>query len=209
VFRYIWFGVLSFLLTSAVLADGWAGAASVTCGDSAPGMSNTGSPPVLNVGYALGSDARMQGLFGVAIMLADMSKGVVLTESGWDTYKGGLFPFASRYDNGFPAQIQRQIPFPGGGMTTSEFQGFGVFLGHGVYTPEAKKKVNDARDSLARNKELLVKMGKWNAQMESAQGRDHELRHIWSLIQKDAVDNKKFSQVFTIPFIDCTPFGGN
>jgi hypothetical protein len=144
-------------------------------------------------------------LIWIAVMLPDMSDGVVFSNGGWAPYQGGLYPFESSFENGFPSLIQRNIVFPGSSTSTSQYQGYGVFVGHGAYSAEARQRVEVMRSARARNKETLLKQGKWTAQMESSAGPDFDLRYIWSLIQKDSLDNQKFGQVLTVPFVDCSP----
>lgn len=198
--RKIVSGLVLVLSCGFAMAGGWGATASVTCG-----FNGDMYRPALNITYSTGSDAGTPGLLGIGVMLPDMSDGVVYSDGEWAPYKGGLYPFESRFDDGFPAVITRSLAFPGNSHSTGEYFGYMVFIGHGAYTDEARHRVEVMRSARARNKETLLKKGKWTAQMEASTGPDFELRYIWSLIQKDGIDNQKFGKVISIPIVDCSP----
>lgn len=184
--RNLVFFLLSLVLAGSGFADGWGGVASVTCERFEPGNSNTGEPPVLKIDYTPGSDAGMRGRVGIAILAPDLSGGMVLTDLGWDIYQGGPLPLESHYDNGLPAQITKQIHLPVFPSTTAEFQGHGIFVGHGVYPSSAKKMTAGTREVFE------------NQKMEAEQ----ESNKITDLIQQDAAT--KWARIFSIPRLDCT-----
>lgn len=175
------------------------GSATVTCGNAAPGVYNNGQAPVLNISYSTGADAGTPGLFWLGVLTPDKTNGAVMTsDQGWIAYQGGLYPFQSRYDGGLPGMISKTFPFPGNSLLTTDYVGYIVYTGHGAYGGEAKKKVADRRAALNSVKAKLVEKGVWNSEYE---GDD---RFIWSLIQKDMVDNQKYGSYITVPLIDCT-----
>ena len=190
--------LVSVLLASACLAVQAGVVGSVTCGNAPVGVYNNGQLPVVNVLYSTGSDAGLPGLFALGVMLPDKTNGSVLTKNGWELYKGGLYPFLYRYDNGLPASIPVSVPFPDGLLTTAAYVGYDVGVGHGAYTADARLKVADRRQALNSAKELLVAKGRWSSVY------DDDLQYIWSLVQKDAVDNQKYLKALTVPLIDCT-----
>lgn len=195
------------IVTAVVLALASAGAfaagrASLTCGSNGPvyEMDNgngNGQPVYLNVSYPTGGDAGTPGLFWVGIISPDQKVGAVLTERGWEEYQGGLYPFQSRHDGGLPGTISLSLPFPNNALTTNPYVGYSVYLGHGAYTTAMRQKVADRRAALDRVKPTLVASGKWNPEF------DRDERFIWSLIQKDMVDQGKYGAVVTIPAVSC------
>lgn len=185
------------VLISVVAQAG--GSATVTCGNAPPGVYNNGQPVVLNVGYTTGADAGVPGLFWIGVLTSDQGSGAVLTmDQGWIVYQGGLYPFQSRYDGGLPGTIAKTIAFPGDPLSTASYVGYSVYIGHGAYGGAAKLKVADRRSALNSVKAKLVAKGVWNSEYES------DDRYIWSLVQKDMVDNQKYASYLTVPYIDCS-----
>lgn len=173
------------------------GGASVTCGGG--GEPQNGLPPVLNINYVPSGDVSTPGLFFLGVLTPNQKTGVVMTPKGWVTYEGGLYPFLARYDSGLPGAIPLKIPFPDGALTTAAYVGYGVYAGHGAYTAKGRAAVADRRASLDDAKPTLVADGVWNAEFSSDE------RFIYSLVQKDMVDNRKYGLMITVPYVDCTP----
>lgn len=193
------------LVAMMILANAGASAAataSVTCGingytnESEFGTGNN-LPAYLNISYPTSADSGAPGLFWLGIISPDQTQGAVLTERGWETYQGGLYPFQSRHDGGLPRTITLSTPFPNNRMSTSGYVGYSVYLGHGAYTPKMRQMVVDRRTALNSAKPTMVAAGRWNAELDS------DDRFIWSMIQRDMVDNGKYGEVITIPSLNC------
>lgn len=183
----------------AASAGGNATSVDVVCGDGTPLTPWTQNPyPTFRVTYSPGADVGKPGLFWFGVLSPDLQKGAALTMQGWATYEGGLYPPQSRYDGGL-RQITLTVQLPTRALTTADYVGYGVYLGHGVYTQDARNKVANRRNTLDRLKTDLQAKGRWIA------AYDTDDQFIWSLIQKDMTDNQKYGQYFTIPFLDCTP----
>lgn len=195
--KNLFLGVV-FAAASAVAHAG--GSASVTCGNAAPGVYNNGQAPVLNVSYTPGVDAGVPGLFWFGVLSPDQTQGAVLTEQGWATYQGGMYPFQARYDGGLPGTITLTIPFPPNGqgtLDTSGFVGYSIYAGHGAYTSQGQQTVANRRAMLNSVRAQRIAAGTWQADYDS------DDRFIWSLVQKNMVDNQKFGALLAVPFIDC------
>jgi hypothetical protein len=177
------------------------GQATVAC--SVPGDSfGPNAVPVLQVSYSTGADAGIPGLFWFGVISQDQTIGSVLTPQGWQNYYGGLYPFQARYDGGFTSNITLSIPFPDGVQTTAAFVGYNVYAGHGIYSTDSREKVVARRASLNSVKPDMVAKGRWRPEFDS------DDNFIWSLIQRDMVDNKKYGPILSIPYVDCTPLLG-
>lgn len=195
--RNLLFGV--FLALFGWAAQASSGNAFLTCGDPTSLFGGGDSQPVfLNVTYSPGADAGTPGLFWLGVLAPDQAHGSALTEQGWTNYLGGLYPFQARYDNGLPATITLKIPFPNNAINTNDYVGFQLYIGHGAYTDAAHALVLSRRTTLNRIKPQRVAAGTWNA------AYDHDEQFIWSLIQKDMVNNNKYGAVFTIPELNCS-----
>jgi hypothetical protein len=191
--------ILAALLATQAVAAYAGGSATITCGNAAPGVYNNGQAPVLHINYTAGVDAGAPGLFWLGVLSPDQTRGAVLTQQGWATYQGGMYPFQARYDNGIPGTVTVTIPFPTSSLSTAGFVGFSVYAGHGVYTPRSQEMVAQRRAMLNSIRAQRIAAGTWSAEYET------DDRYIWSLIQGDMVNNNKFGAVITVPFIDCTP----
>ena len=189
--------VLLWLAVSATSAQA-GGQAAVIC--STPGDSfGPSSVPVLQAYYSTGPDAGTPGLFWFGVISQDQTVGSVLTPQGWQNYYGGLYPFQARYDNGLGARVTLSIPFPDGVQTTSAYVGYNVYAGHGVFSSDSRDKVVARRAALNTVKPDMVAKGRWRPEF------DTDDNFIWSLIQRDMVDNKKYGPILSIPYVDCTP----
>ncbi len=191
--------ILGVLLVAATAAAQAGGYAWVSCGGAAEGVYNTGDSPVLNISYGPGGDAGKPGLFWLGVLSADQKSGAVMTPSGWATYQGGLYPFQARYDGGLPGSITFSLPFPSNDGTTGSYVGYSIYAGHGAYTSAAMQTVATRRAGLDGMKPKRVALGTWKAEY------DNDDQFIWSLIQKDMVDNSKYGALVSIPYIDCNP----
>lgn len=190
--------IASAILSVAATASA-GGSVDVVCGDGSPLTPWTQNPyPTFRVTYSPDGDVGKPGLLWFGVLSPDQQRGAVLTMQGWETYQGGLYPPHSRYDGGL-RQISFTVSLPSNALTTAEYVGYGVYLGHGVYTAEAREKVVSRRNTLNRVKPDMQAKGRWNSAF------DNDDHFIWTLIQKDMTDNRKYGQYFTIPFIDCTP----
>ena len=195
----------NFMCGVALAAVGVAAQAGGTASMSCEWYQN-GHAPVLSINYVPGSDSGTPGLFFVGALTPNQQAGAVMTPQGWITYEGGLYPFLSRYDKGLPGSISLKIPLPDGAMTTAAYVGFGIYAGHGAYTSKGRAAVADRRASLNEAKATLVADGVWNAAFNSDEG------YIYSLVQQDMVDNRKYGLLLTIPYLNCKPVsneGGN
>jgi hypothetical protein len=175
-----------------------AGTATIRC--TADGFQS--SYPKVHVSYQTGADAGIPGLFWFGLLSPDDKLGAVLTPNGWTTYEGGLYPFHSRYDGGLPATIQFVVPFPDRMQSTGPYVGYRIYAGHGVYTPEMRDLVVTRRQSLNAVKPDMQAQGRWRVEF------DTDDNFIWSLIQRDMVDKRKYGTLLTIPAIDCYGSGG-
>lgn len=155
--------------------------------------------PILQVSYSPGSDAGMPGLFWLGIISRDMKLGAMLTSQGWTDYKGGLYPFQSRYDNGLLPSIKVEIPFPNDVSDTGQYAGYSIYVGHGVYTAAMRQKVAERRASLETVKPELLAQGRWRVEFDS------DDLYKWSLIEKDMKDGHKYGSILTIPYVECVP----
>lgn len=173
----------------------------MVCGDGSPLMrySSSGATPTLRVTYSTAGDAGKPGLFWLGVLSADQQIGAALTPQGWQAYQGGLYPYQSRHDAGLRHTITLNVPMPGTSLTTAEYVGYGLYLGHGVYTQQAQQQVASRRAALNRVKPDMVAKGRWRPDF------DTDDTFIWTLIQKDMTDNGKYGRVYTIPYLDCTP----
>lgn len=196
--RKVILGTLLAMVGTVALA-GTGASASVTCGPGAPGGFNAGQSAYVRVSYPTGGDLGRPGLFWLGIISPDQTSGAVLTGQGWVTYQGGLYPFQARYDNGLPGTITLEIPFPNNAVSTAGYVGHSVYVGHGAYTVPARQKVADRRAVLDAAKPEMVARGRWRPEFASDE------QYIWSLVQKDMTENKKYGAVLTVPNIDCTP----
>lgn len=191
-------------LLSAMASAHAGGTATVVCSKSGDAF-GTVSVPILQVSYNTGTDAGTPGLFWFGIISQDQTLGSVLTPQGWQNYKGGLYPFQARYDNGILQSIKLSLPFPDGAQTTASYVGYSVYAGHGAYSNANRQKVADRRTALNNVKPDMVAKGRWRPELDS------DDMYIWSLIQKDMMDNNKYGPILAIPYVDCTPpaTGGN
>lgn len=180
------------LIANAVVAHA-GGSARVVCARQGP---------VLEVTYTTGADAGTPGLFWVGVLTSDRSGGAFSTPKGWLPYKGGLYPFHSRYDSGFPQTIKVLLPFPDQSYTTREYVDYTVYTGNGVYTQNMHEQVQERRAALNLVKPDMVAKGLWRPEFES------DDFHMTALAQNDLTMNKKYGQVYTIPFVDCDPNSG-
>lgn len=190
--------MLGMILAAQVAAVSAGGSATITCGDAPPGVYNNGQAPVLAISYTPGVDTNAPGLFWLGVLTPDQTQGAVLTQGGWATYEGGLYPFQARYDNGLPGTVQLRIPLPSNAMSTAGFVGYSIYAGHGVFTAQAQQTVATRRTSLNAVRAQRIAAGTWSSEYDS------DDRFIWSLIQKNMVENQKFGPLITVPFIDCT-----
>jgi hypothetical protein len=184
------------LLSLAAVAGG---SATIDCGDGFTGSAGNTKQPTIRLSYTTGSDAGTPGLFWLGLLSPDQTLGAVLTEAGWTQYNGGLYPFQARYDGGLPAVISRTLNFPNNETTTSMYQGYTLYVGHGVYTAQAREKVAVRRNVLDTAKPELVARGRWRPE------NDTDLHYVHALIQKDMVDNKKYGGTIQIPVLNCNP----
>lgn len=189
-------------LLGAMASAHAAGTATVFCGK--PGDSyGAGAVPILQVSYNTGPDVGTPGLFWFGINSQDQTLGSVLTPQGWQNYSGGLYPFQARYDNGLLPRITLSLPFPGKVQNTSGYVGYSLYAGHGTYSYDMRQKVADRRAALNKAKPDMVAKGRWRPEFDS------DDNYIWSLIQKDMVDNNKYGALLIIPYVACAPdFGG-
>jgi hypothetical protein len=165
--------------------------------------------PELRITYSPdSSDVGMPGLFWLGILSPSETVGAVYNiNHQWDSYNGGLYPPANRYDAGVPSTITLTIPFPADtGYTTEAYQGYSIYVGHGVLTSNAVEMVSLRRNYLNSVRDQRIAAGTWRTEYDS------DTQFQWSLIQKNMVDNNKYNSIYRIPFIDCTPpnyYGGN
>ena len=199
--------IIGALLAVQAAAASAGGSATITCGNAAPGVYNNGQAPLLHIHYSTPLvDQKMPALFWLGVLSPNQKNGAVLTDKGWMNYEGGLYPFLYKWgaglygttDQGLPPSISLTIPIPGGAMTTGGFVGFTVYAGHGVYTKAAQEMVANRRAMLNEMKPARVAAGTWRTEYES------DDLMIWSLAQKDGIDNQKGGAMITVPFIDCT-----
>lgn len=88
--------IIGALLATQAITASAGGSATITCGDAAPGVFNNGQAPVLRISYTPGVDAGAPGLFWLGVLSPDQTSGAVLTQQGWATYNGGMYPFQAR-----------------------------------------------------------------------------------------------------------------
>lgn len=172
-------------ISASIVCDGWK------------------STPLLKVSYGTGKDASTPGLFWVGILSEDQTAGSVLTGRGWEDYQGGLYPYQSRFDGGLTHVINLSTILPGGSTNTAAWVGYKVYVGHGAYSQDSRQKVANRRAVLDSSKEKLVAKGGWRPEYETDE------YYIWTLIQKDMMDNKKYGPILIVPFVDCDPQRGS
>lgn len=160
--------------------------------------------PALEVTYNTGADAGTPGLLWVGVLTPDQTGGAFYSgkSNGWEPYTGGLYPFHSRYDGGFPRTIKVTLPFPGQNNTTREYIGYSVYAGNGVLTQAMRDQVRDRRDALNSVKADIVAKGMWRAEFDS------DDYHTLALVMQDLQANKKYGMIYSIPFVDCNPSDG-
>jgi hypothetical protein len=193
----------AFILSAAAIAANAGGSASVVCSTATANDGSTYLVPVVNVTYSTGADAGTPGLFWLGIISSNQTAGAVLTPSGWQTYTGGLYPFAARYDGGLSSTITKTLTLPNGATNTSAYAGYSLYVGDGVYTAAAQAQVTERRTMLNSMKASMVTTGTWSTSYDSDDS------YIWSLVQKDMTDNGKYGSVLTIPSVDCARVSGS
>lgn len=194
--------LLGVTLAAAAAAAQAGGQASITCGN---GFS--GATPQLNVTYTPGVDAGNPGLLWLGVLSPNQTIGAVLDiTNNWIAYEGGLYPPNKRFDGGIPGTVTISVPFPGNQYgtptNTSQYVGYSVYMGHGIYTKTAADMVASRRTFLNSIKAERQAQGTWRAEYND------DTQMMWSLVQKNMVDNNKYGSVLTIPFIDCAPQEG-
>jgi hypothetical protein len=183
--------IIAAALACAALDATASGSASVVCGYN--------QMPMLVVDYATGADAGTPGLIYLGVLSPDRTSGAVMSEGGWREYRGGLYPFMSRFDYALPPTFTQTLPFPAGSTSTAAFVGYSVYMGHGAYTSQSKAQVADRRASLDKARPSLIASGAWTSEYSS------DDRYIVALTQKNMVDKNKNLLILTIPFVDCNP----
>lgn len=163
--------------------------ADVTCGNSPRGVQYTGEPPVININYSPGGDVGKPGLFYIGVLTPQGNKGAFFTGNSWIAPGGGLFPFYSRHDGGFPSSLRVKVPFPGAGLTTGAYVGYEIYAGHGVLTAAGRAQVNEHNELYRQAQQPRT---------------DGGLHHIQTLVQGDLMTKSKYNSMGVIPFIDCT-----
>lgn len=158
--------------------------------------------PALEITYTTGADAGVPGLLWIGVLTSDKSGGAFHNGKSWQGYTGGLYPFHARYDSGFPSTIKLNLPFPGRRQTTSDYQGYTVYTGNGVYTSEMREQVRERREAVNQVKPDMVAKGMWREEFGS------DDFHMMALVQHDLTMNKKYGMIYTIPFVDCNPSDG-
>ena len=158
--------------------------------------------PALEVTYSTGADAGTPGLLWVGVLTPDQQGGAFNTPRGWEPYTGGLYPFQSRYDGGFPRTIKVTLPFPGQSTTTRDYIGYTVYTGNGVFSKDMQSKVRERREALNSVKADIVAKGLWRPEFDS------DDYHMLALVQQDLTMNKKYGMIYSIPFVDCNPSDG-
>lgn len=189
------------LLKNAILAGLLAASAGVYAGGTARVVCER-YYPVLEITYTTGADADVPGLLWVGVLTSDQSGGAFNTGKTWEPYTGGLYPFHSRYESGFPRSIKLSLPFPGNDSTTRAYQGYTVYTGNGVYTQAMREQVRERREAVNQVKPDMVAKGLWRAEFGS------DDFHMMALVQHDLTINKKYGMIYTIPYIDCNPSDG-
>lgn len=186
------------ILAGVMVTAQAAGSAVVTCGNAPPGVAN-GQPPVLNVSYTPGGDSGVPGMFWLGALAPDQKSGGVLVGSDWIGYQGGLYPNQAGYENGMPGVISLSVALPVSNLTTGEVAGYGVYMGHGVYTGQAASLFASWRASLDNAKSKLATMGN----RSSTEDVGANERFIRALVQKNMTDQGKYGLVLVVPYIDC------
>lgn len=197
--KYSFFGVTLFTLAASAFAGG---SASVTCTPAPEGVAGN---PVLNISYSPNGDAGSPGMIWVGVLTADQSGGAVLnTSNNWMLYSGGLYPPNQVYYGGIPSSINISVPFPNDATglpvtNTSQYVGYSVYIGHGIYTQAAADAVASRRSYLNSVKPQRLAAGTWLA------GYDDDTQYQFSLVQKYMVDSGTWGGVLSVPFVDCAP----
>ncbi len=144
--------------------------------------------------YEPGEDIGRAGLVWLTLVPPTMTAPLVYTLDGsWQEYQGGLFVPAGRYDAGLPRLFTATT------AVSDQYVGWTVYAGHGVLTDKARQTIAWRRQVLDAQRAQRIAAGTWHREYESDE------RVTWSLVQKDADDNKKFTALGIIP--SCNPWG--
>jgi hypothetical protein len=144
----------------------------------------------LRINYSTGRDAGKPGLIYIAA--ADPTRksiGYLTAGLQWGPYTGGYYPPYAVHVDAMPSSINIEVPFG----YTNQFQGWGIYAGHGVYTPEAQSNVSRRRQLLSKTRAKRVAEGKWNAAYDS------DWQFMLLFVQRDMTSNQKWGQIFTMP----------
>lgn len=147
--------------------------------------------------------AGRPGLVFVGAHNPDETIGSFLTPTGWTQYEGGLYQPYLRYDNGLPPSVTIKSILPSTDRSTVTEQGWSIYVGYGVLTPEAMDQVKNRRDALNEIKPQRVAEGKWDPSYDS----DDSFK--LALVQKNMTDNNQIlKSVAPVPLIVCAPTNG-
>lgn len=140
-----------------------------------PATSDVGSPGLIWVSMVPpGNDPSIKPVF-------------YTLEQRWLVWDGGLYQPAGRFDQGLPGVFS---------FTTTmapEYYGWQVYAGHGILTEKAKQIIAYRRAFLNSQREARIAAGTWRVEYES-----DELPS-WTLVQKDAKENQKYTALGTVP----------
>lgn len=162
-----------------------------------------GTTPMLQINASMGADTGQPGIFWLGLGSQSLSVADYVDQTGnWQSYQSGLFPPTNVYQNGLPPIVQMSVPFPGQPTSTAGYVGWIVGVGEGVLTPASQQLIAQRRAALNSAKNVEMAAGGWNAAYES------DDQYKLALVQTDMTANKKYQQVLTVPFLDCTPQSG-
>ncbi|MGA5726581.1 hypothetical protein ACPCHQ_21855 [Ralstonia thomasii] len=165
-------------------------------------VSCNGLQPVVTLTYATGADAGMSGLLYMGMLSPDQSTAVYWNpQDSLQVYQNGMPAPNRRFDAGVPATQVVTRPFPG--QDTYAFNGWTLYIGHGVLTDQDKALVQKRHDVMAAAKPARVAAGTWNA------AYDDDEHYMQAMVERNMRQGNKYHSVMTIPVVDCRPATGN
>lgn len=167
--------------------------------------------PVFDVTYNPGNDSGIPGgvWFGAISPSPDNYK-IIYANNQWRSFNSGLVPLLGVYSSGLPGAITITKTFPGNGRSTDAYIDYQLYMGHGVYTQADDARVNaiiskntaiiqDLTETRQRAGNLIIS-GSENLSQKYPIDKTVMQQ---SVVQKDAIDNKKYVSLLTIPQMRC------
>jgi hypothetical protein len=157
-----------------------------------------GDYPVVDLNYSPGGDPP--GLFYVGVQGKGSAQWTLLTSGGWQNYRGGSIPYYSQYSG----PVSLTISLPNGEMSTRNYVGYSIYLGHGAFTLQAADVINQALARTNTSKTILAGQSLWSQDMENMKN-SATTNAMRAAVENDLLSNGKMELAITIPFLDCSP----